>query len=475
MIKYQIFILLFLSTIICSSCTKTKQSRNNVLWISSNPSAQWQIDSITSDNVQANSKSRIQVFPDSTQQIIDGFGACFNELGWEALNSLSAQNQQEVLQSLFSIENGCRFNICRMPIGANDYAVNWYSHNETDGDFEMTNFSINRDMERLIPYIKRAKSINPDLQIWASPWCPPSWMKTNNHYACKPDDVNDLTEAGRGEEMVTQFIMQDNYLKAYALYFSKFIRAYQNQGINIYAIHVQNEPNSCQNFPSCVWNPRDLSVFIGDYLGPKFLDDNLKTQIWLGTIERPHIERVDDILNYNDVMQYITGVGFQWAGKGAIPKVYQKYPNLKLMQTETECGDGSNDWEAAEYTFSLMKHYFNNGANSYMYWNMILDETGKSQWGWKQNSMITVNKAQKAFTFNPEFYLMKHFSAIIEPGSHFIKTSDDNCLAFKNSQEHVVIYYHAGENNIEKEFSINEVHFKANLTPRSFNTFRVII
>jgi len=108
--------------------------------------------------------------------------------------------------------------------------------------------------------------------------------------------------------------------------------------------------------------------------------------------------------------KYITGVSFQWAGKQAIPGVHAKYADLKLMQSETECGNGSNDWKAAEYTFSLMKHYFENGASVYSFWNSVLDETGKSMWGWKQNSMITVTSSTKEVVYNPEFYLLKHFS-----------------------------------------------------------------
>ena len=56
---------------------------------------------------------------------------------------------------------------------------------------------------------------------------------------------------------------------------SKFINAYSDLGINIYAVHVQNEPNSCQNFPSCIWTPTSLSTFIGDYLGPRFVEDKI--------------------------------------------------------------------------------------------------------------------------------------------------------------------------------------------------------
>lgn len=466
-----------LVTLLLGSC---KNNTQQITWISSTPSAQWQTNNFTADQKgQQQSESAIHIYPEQTQQQVDGFGGCFNELGWEALKVLPEAEKAQIIQSFFDTIDGCKFNICRMPIGASDFAVDWYSHNEVADDFEMKHFSIDRDKKRMIPYINFAKKYNPELKIWASPWCPPSWMKTNNHYACRPAPVNDLTEEGRGKEkdampVETLFRMEDKYLSAYALYFSKFVDAYKNQGIDIYAVHVQNEPNSCQNFPSCIWKPSSLATFIGDYLGPQFAKDGIESEIWLGTIERPQIERIDRIVQHPEANKYIAGIGFQWGGKGAIPDAHKKYPDYKLMQTETECGNGDNDWAAAENTFSLMKHYFNNGANSYMYWNMILNETGKSQWGWKQNSMVTIDSQTKEVSYNPEFYLMKHFSRFIEPGSVKVVSSDENCLAFKGPDSIIVIYYNQG-GATEKQFVIDDLNLEVTLAEKSFNTFIVEI
>ncbi len=370
---------------------------------------------------------------EKTQQTVTGFGACFNELGWDALNVLPDSTRQMILREFFT-EEGFNFTICRVPMGANDYARDWYSLNDTPGDFAMENFTIDRDRENLVAYIREAMEYNPDLQVWGSPWCPPAWMKTNNHYACRPDVVNDLPEAGAGQEGRTQFIMEPEYLSAYALYFRKFVEAYRAEGVNLYAVHVQNEPNSCQNFPSCVWTAEDQATFIGEYLGPQFEEAGLDAEIWYGTYERPWIEKVDTLLQDEKASPYIAGVGFQWAGKKAIPAVNEKYPEMDLMQTESECGDGSNDWAAAEYTWSLIKHYFENGVNSYLYWNMILDETGKSQWGWKQNSLISVNRESGEYQFNPEYYLFKHLTHVVKPGAVKLETPEgyEQALFFKN-------------------------------------------
>jgi glucosylceramidase len=458
---------------ILGSCSKSEK----VEWVATTNELPWDSRGSAYFASGEEETAAIVIYPDSARQIIDGFGGCFNELGWDALQSLPETNRMAVAKELFDMSTGCRFTIYRMPIGANDYAVDWYSHNETAEDYEMKNFSLERDKMRLIPYIKMAMAFNPQLTIWASPWCPPSWMKTNHHYACASNpQVNDLPQDRQGKEMVTQFRMEPKVLSAYALYFEKFIQGYQSEGISISAVHPQNELNSCQNFPSCIWTPKDMATFIGEYLGPKFEADGINVKIWLGTIERPQIERVDSILQDPKASKYIVGLGFQWAGKDAIPEIHHKYPQMKLMQTETECGNGSNDWAAAEHTLGLMKHYFKNGANAYMYWNMVLDETGKSQWGWKQNSMISIEKATGKVTYHPEFYLMKHFSSFVEPGFKYIPvSSDDNCLAFVKDNQLVIFYYNADAADKKSAFKVNDKTISVNLKAKSFNTFKVKI
>ncbi len=455
------------------ACKPTQKAE----WVSTTSDSPWVKNPVLVVNAGQSTETSIVIPLDSAKQIVDGFGGCFNELGWEALGTLTEESKKEVLKNLFDSISGCRFNIFRMPIGANDYAVNWYSHNETAEDFEMKNFSIDRDKQRLIPYIKVAQSYIPNLKVWASPWCPPSWMKTNKHYACAFNpQFNDLPADRQGEEMKTQFRMEPKVLSAYALYFEKFVQEYEKEGIEISAVHVQNELNSCQSFPSCIWRPEDMATFIGKYLGPKFEAEGIQTQIWLGTIERPQIERVDTILLNKEAGKYIKGIGFQWAGKGAIPEIHRKYPEMKLMQTETECVDGSNDWKAAEHTFDLMKQYFKNGANAYMYWNMVLDETGKSQWGWKQNSMISIDKASGKVVYNPEYYLMKHMSYFVEPGSLYIPVAtDENCLAFVKGNKVVVFYYNNTDTEKQTNFAIGKDNITVNLKPKSFNTFTMAI
>lgn len=261
----------------------------------------------------------------------------------------------------------------------------------------------------LIPFIKEALAIQPRMTLFASPWSPPTWMKN-------PRAHN-----------YGKLIWQPEYLGAYALYFQKFVEEYRKTGIKIDQVHVQNEPMSTQKFPSCVWSGEEMRDFIRDWLGPRFHQAKLDCEIWLGTINGPEFDERKFITGYNQYADlvmadpqartYVAGVAYQWAGKNAIQRTHQAWPELRIIQSENECGDGANTWIYADYVFDLFYHYLSNGASAYVYWNMILDPNGESTWGWKQNSLYCADAATGALIRNPEYWIMKHFASHIRPGA----------------------------------------------------------
>lgn len=382
-------------------------------------------------------------------QVINGFGACFNELGWTSLSALPPADRAKVMRELFAPGVGANFTICWMPIGANDFSRDWYSYDETPGDFAMAHFSLANDEQTLIPFIKQAQQFNPKLALWASPWSPPTWMKYNHHYAAAavlPEHrqafptlaENGLPVDRQGKEGHNLFIQEDRYFAAYALYFAKFIEAYKQHGITVGMVMPQNKFNSAQVFPSCPWTAAGLARFVG-YLGPQMRQR--QTRIFFGTMERANEALVDTVLRDARSAPFIEGVGFQWAGKGSIAGIHQRYPALTLYQSEQECGDGKNDWQYCEYTWTLLKHYIGSGANAYMYWNISLKKGGISRWGWSQNSLVTVDEAAHTFRYNPEYYLLKHLSHYVQPGARRLATTGafTNLLAFRNPDKSVVL------------------------------------
>jgi glucosylceramidase len=416
--------------------TGAARSHDGVLWFVTTPKSPWQ-----RREVDATSGGAADVFvqADTPLQAIEGFGACFNELGWVSLSLLSAADRDAVLRELFAPGVGAGFTLCRMPVGANDFSRDWYSYDETDGDFALADFSIANDLETLVPFIQAAQRHQPALRLWASPWSPPIWMKKNRHYAMAMPGrrqrgvENGLRPDQVGREGTDMFVMEDRYLDAYASYFGRFVDEYRKLGIAIGMVMPQNEFNSAQVFPSCCWTAQGLARFIR-HLGPEMAKRG--ASVFFGTMERANEALVDVSLMDPAVAPLVKGVGFQWAGKGAISGIHRRYPGLPLYQTEQECGDGKNDWRYCRYAWTLMKHYLRSGATAYLYWNISLEKGGVSRWGWAQNSLVTVDPEARTYAYTHEYYLMKHLTAFVRPGARRVEAVSwsgyENQLAFVN-------------------------------------------
>lgn len=445
-------------------------------WVYSNETVQW-----TEGIPEKISKGISSVNLNGNEyQAMKGFGGCFNEAGYIALLKLNPKTQEEILSELFGkTVNSCNLSMCRLPIGANDYSIDWYSLNESQGDYEMKNFSLERDETYLIPYIKRALAYQEELELMASPWSPPTWMKYPPVYNWG------------------KLIKTDINLKAYAKYFRKFVEEYGKRGIKINQVHVQNEPVANQKFPSCMWTGEELRDFIRDYLGPEFKSNHIDTEIWLGTINAPGCDYnrlifdkwasedydyfANVALSDDLARQYISGVSYQWGGKIAIQRTFESWwPEIRLMQSENECGFGDNTWDYARYVWTMLKHYISNGAESYLYWNLMLEPGGKSTWGDPQNAMITIHPENQTYLLNPDFYVMKHFSAFIKKGAVRLGLKGPyagDALAFRNPDGTIMLeifnpfkekrefIYNYGENEV----------YAFVLEPQSINTISLCV
>lgn len=405
-------------------------------WVEQTPVAFGTLDGMPSSIVQV----------DQPQQVIEGFGASFNEMGWDALAHLSETDRDTVMRALFEPGAGLNFSLCRMPVAANDFSRDWYSYDETDGDFDLEDFSIANDFDTLIPFIRAAKEHQPALGLWASPWSPPTWMKHNQHYAGQlPSPLMGNVENGlRPDQAQTEntdtFIQDERYFDAYARYFGKFIDAYAEQGIRIGMVMPQNEFNSAQVFPSCTWTPQGLARFV-THLGPEMAKRDV--EVFLGTLERPKESQAEIVLDDPEAGPFVSGVGVQWAGKGAVPYLHRARPDLRIYQSEQECGNGLNDWRYARYAWSLMKHYMNNSASAYMYWNMALLEGGVSRWGWAQNSLVVVDAETKSYRFSHEFQVLRHVAHFVTTGARFLPSFSfmgyENQIAFAKPDGSIVV------------------------------------
>lgn len=237
------------------------------------------------------------------------WGHCFNELAWDALCMLPEADREELLHRMFAPDGDLRFTMGRIPMNANDYARSWYSCDEVAGDFELRYFSIDRDRQAIIPFIRAAQKHVPEMTFWASPWCPPSWMKINADYPVRSDRKYNTMDARKDYLLYggaagdrddykaptgktfpdplshTDYMIQDpRYLQAYADYFCRFVSEYAAEGIKIGMVMFQNEAWSYTPYPGCAWTPEGIIRFNVKYLVPTMRREHPEVDVFFGTI-----------------------------------------------------------------------------------------------------------------------------------------------------------------------------------------------
>ena len=381
----------------------------------------------------------------------EGFGGAFNEMGWSYLTTKGLQDQ--ALQLLYGAD-GAHFAWGRIPMGASDYAMDRYTLDETPNDTAMSGFSIARDKQKLIPYIKAAQAVRSDIRFWASPWTPPTWMKSSP-YQTPGSPVN----AFDGGKMKSD----DAILKAHAQYFVKFVQAYAEQGINIDFVAPQNEPNYSQNYPSCIWDPTTFTTFIGKYLGPALTSANVGAQVMLGTMSNnggsADVAVANAVLADATAKGYCKVMGVQWgmSDKNQVDNLKGKGPGIPIWLSEHKCGGNAganvaaapNDLAYGKETWNNIRDAIKNGLTAYNAWNMVLDKAGKGNDNsrvWAQNALLVVDAGQ--ITQTPAFHVFRHFSQFVEPGAKVVGTTGGDAVAFKNPDGSIiVVMYNSGSAN----------------------------
>jgi len=375
--------------------------------------------------------------------VFKAWGTCFNELDLDALELLKPEEQEEVMHRLFDPNGDLKFTRGRLSMNANDYSRAWYSCDTVAGDFQLKCFNIEHDKKNVIRLIKKAQKYQPQMTFWVSPWSPPAWMKINQDYpVCSspantqpkekdyllfddggvPDPTEmQFTDGQRGRlfpkklASQTYFIQDPRYLQAYANMFCKFIDLYAEENIPIDMVMYQNEAYSYTAYPGCAWTADGTLRFNRDYLIPTMQNKHPEVEVNIGTLNTNRLDYVSQFID--GLKDQVKAVGLQWEGRQIIDSLRLRYPNLRFISTESECGNGQMDWRAGEHTFHLLADYIGKGCDEYYIWNFILCDQGRSAWGWKQNALVQVKSANLSHRYTPEFYAVKHFSNLVTPGS----------------------------------------------------------
>lgn len=403
----------------------------------------------------------ICIFPDVRYQKINGFGGAFTESAATTLYKLSPEKRKRILEMYFDTERGIGYNFGRVHINSCDFSLGNYSCVE-DGDEALETFNIRRDEATVIPMIKEAMKYN-DIEIFASPWSPPAYMKTNG-------------EMNRGGKL------KKEYESLWAEYFEKFINAYKQQGINITTVSVQNEPKATQTWDSCVYTPEEERDFVKNHLGKRMRNIGVKVLFWDHNKERA-FQRAKIVLGDKKAADYISGIAVHWYSGDHFEQLAmfkRLWPEKEIVFSEGcyEYSLGSADTVkiGERYAHDMIGN-FNNYCSVFCDWNLLLDENGgPNHAGNFCDAPIMADTEKDKVYIHDSYYYIGHFSKYIKKGAIRIgssKWSDSiETVSFENPDKSIVtIVLNRTETEYEFAFNISGRIIEAKSEARSVATY----
>jgi glucosylceramidase len=416
----------------------------------------------------ATSFSGPSVFIDTTVkfQEIQGFGGAFTEAAAVTLDKMRLDLRQEILEAYFSPDTGNAYSLCRTHINSCDFSLGNYAYTEVDGDVDLKHFSIEHDRQALIPMIREAIDLSGGkLKLFASPWSPPAWMKTNGM----------MNNGGK---------LKPEYRQVWADYYVRYIQEYGQEGIPIWGLTVQNEPEATQTWDSCIYTGEEERDFVRDFLGPTLHDaglGNVKVIVWDHNRDRL-FERAKAVLDDPKAAHYVWGVGFHWYCGDHFDNVqltHDAYPDKHLIFTEgcQEGGPHLGSWETGERYAHSMINDLNRWTEAWVDWNMVLDETGGPNHVSNFCSAPIIADTQVGeILYQSSYYYIGHFSRFIRPGARRVacaKTLDSlEASAFLNSDGTVaVVVLNRTEQTIDFVLKSQGVQAKTSIPARGIKTF----
>lgn len=418
----------------------------------------------------------VKLMPEQEFQTITGFGGSFTESSASLLNGLGKENRAKVINAYFG-EDGAKYSLTRTHMNSCDFSLSNYSYAPVEDDKELLNFSIDEDRDDIIPMIKEAMAVSKDgFKILSSPWTAPPWMKDNKDW--------------KGGKLLPE------YNDTWALFFSKYIDAYREEGIDIWGFTVENEPlGNDNNWESMHFTAEEMTDFVQNHLGPKLEADGHDVKILGYDQNREHLnEWVDAMYKNEETSKYYDGTAIHWYASTfevfpeQLQYAYDKAPNKHLIQTEAcvdaeipkwqddawywkkEATDWGWDWapdkdKHLHPKYSPVNRYardiigcLNNRVDGWIDWNMVLDKQGGPNWfkNWCVAPVIVDPEQDKVY-FTPIYYTMSHFSKYIRPGAKRIgfENSDSDLMvtAAQNLDGSIAVVFF-NETKVQKSISL---------------------
>lgn len=367
----------------------------------------------------------VLVDPTVRFQTIEGIGGALTDAAAETFYKLPEAKRQEFLRATYSDE-GLNYSLGRTNINSCDFSSSMYTY-VRDGDASLESFSVQPDTKYKIPFIREALKLQPELKLFASPWSPPAWMKTNN----------DMLHGGK---------LKPEYFSSWANYYVRFIRAYADHGIRIWGLTVQNEPLAVQPWESCIFTGEEERDFVRDHLGPALWGAGLrdvKLMVWDHNRGLAY-QRGATVLSDPQAARYVWGTAFHWYVGDMyenLARLHDAYPDKAVFFSEGCNGPFSwkdfENWSYGEGYGHSMVQDFNHWSAGWTDWNVLLDETGGPNH--VQNfcfAPIHADTQKGTLHYQNSYYYIQHFSRFVRPGARRVActtTKDElEATAFAN-------------------------------------------
>lgn len=398
------------------------------------------VDTVEFTALEQPVEKEVYVFvdPAKTFQEFIGIGGALTDASAETFAKLPQEKQQEILKAYFDKDKGIGYTLARTNINSCDFSSKSYTYIK-DGDSSLSSFNIAPDKEFKIPFIKKAiEAAGGHLDLFASPWSPPAFMKTNQ----------DMLHGGH---------LKPEYYNSWAHYYTKFIKAYQAEGIPVWGITIQNEPMATQIWESCIYTAAEERDFLKNNLGPVMKKEGLGDVKIIGWDHNRDLlyQRASTLLKDPEAAKYLWGIGFHWyePWSGGQPmydnvaRVHEAFPETNLIFTEG-CTDVFNmdkihNWNLGEKYAASMIHDFNDGTAAWTDWNILLDENGGPNHVANYCfAPVHANTKTGELIYTSAYYYIGHFSKFIHPGAKRIISSSSRSplqtTAFLNKDGKVV-------------------------------------
>jgi glucosylceramidase len=379
-------------------------------------------------------ENAIVLDPGKKFQEMLGFGAAFTDASCYMFNQLPAPARDDLFHELFH-PSEMGLSVCRTCIGSSDYSTEVFSYDEGEPDLEMKRFSIVHDQAYVLPMLRLARKVNPDMFLFSSPWSPPGWMKV-------------------GGSMLGGSIRQ-RYFGPYAEYFVKFLKAYDAEGVPVQAVTVQNEVDTDQDgrMPACIF-PQEYEIgFVKGHLGPLLQQNGLSTKIWVLDHNYNLWGRAVCELDDEGLRKYSNAIAFHgYVGTPEMmDKVHLAHPDAQLYWTEGgpdyTAPDYATDWANWAKTFTQATRHWCQALSG---WNLALDEKGRPNLGpFPCGGMVTIHSQTKEITRSGQYWAFAHFSRNVRRGARRIESTGKmdgvQQVAFENPDgQKVLVVTNAG-------------------------------